>query len=668
MHARQTRRRQLRFGITGAAIGLAIAASPLGAQMVVQSGRGMEIGDIMGASSAARPLEVGTGVVVGRVNEADNRGPVSGAIVTLTMAGFTPLRALTDGQGRFAFRALPQGRYSLTAVRPGFVDGALGRMRPGGTPQPLELGNNQRTDAVTILMWRHAAISGTVLDENNEPLVGAPVRALRRDYVAGRRQLTDVGSDNTDDRGQYRIGSLEPGEYVIVLPVTKRPSIDAMLDGLRSSLPAGGRPASVFAVRMESTGTGSAPMVFTTSSDDGVPDAGTDENGFPLTYQTEYFTGALSASQATAIPLEAGDDRAGVDFRLTPVRSLSVSGTVIGPDGPAANVQIQLIPSDAQDLVSPIETASTSTDGSGRFEFTGVPAGQYKLVAQRTPRFAGGGGRDMSFTSAEGGRVMITREVVVGRLATAAELPDQPTLWAEVPVAVSQQSLAELTVPLQEGLKVSGTVSFLGSAEQPTAEARSGISISLEPADGRTAGLTSVARGRVDETGTFTTIGVPAGKYVLRVSGAPQGWSLRSALFGGRDITESAVTLAADSATGVALTFTDRPSSVNGNVRDALGNADATASVVLFPVDPARWVDTGSQPRRLQSVRVGQDGSFTVPEVPPGEYHVIALSDSAPRSWQAPTYLQELARSAQQIRVGDGETRTVSLTSMKGPA
>ncbi len=657
------------------AVGTAVGAAP-GTQVVV-SGSGASMATMTemigpGVSEDTKPLEVGTGVVIGRVVEADGTSPVAGTIVTLSLPGFAPQRVLTDGQGRFAYRGLPKGSFSLTATRPGFVDGAHGRLRPGGTPMTVELTDNVRTSSADILVWRHAAIAGTVLDENSAPLVGAPVRALRRDYSGGRRRLTDSGFDTTDDRGQFRMGSLEPGEYIVVLPFTQRPSLDAMMRGLReterSMGPARGG-AATFTVRVEGAPIGGGGnMMFMASSDGGVPPAGTDADGQPLTYQTEFYTAALSASRAIAITLQAGEERTAVDFTLTPVRALSITGMVVGPDGPAANTQMQLIPADAEDLVSPIEAATATTDTNGQFEFTGVPAGQYVLRAQRTPPVAGGPGETISFTSVSGDQMRMVQEVRAVRASGTPALPTEPTLWAEVPVGVGTRALAGMTVSLREGLSVSGNVVFQGGATQPTAEARGGISITLEPVDGRTAALTSTARGRVDDTGSFKTMGVPAGRYILRVGNAPQGWTLRSATFGGRDITENAFKLKDEAAGGVVLAFTDQPSEMNGTVRDASGNPDATASVLVFPVDPSGWVDTGSQPRRIKTSRTGKDGSFKIGPLPPGEYHVVAIEGSAPRTWQDPAYLDTVSRSATQVRIGDADARTVTLASVKGPS
>ena len=107
---------------------------------------------------------------------------------------------------------------------------------------------------------------------------------------------------------------------------------------------------------------------------------------------------------------------------------------------------------------------------------------------------------------------------------------------------------------------------------------------------------------------------------------------------------------------------------MTGTVRDASGNPDATASVIVFPVDPTGWVDTGSQPRRIKTSRTGKDGTFKIGPLPPGEYHVVAIGGSAPRTWQDPAYLDTVSRSATQIRIGDADARAVTLTSVKGPS
>src|SRR6186713_2719707 len=78
------------------------------------------------------PMAGGTGLILGQaIDGLDSTRGIAGALVTLTLGGSQPVRVLADGQGRFAFRDLPKGRFSITASRPGYVDGAYGRLRPG---------------------------------------------------------------------------------------------------------------------------------------------------------------------------------------------------------------------------------------------------------------------------------------------------------------------------------------------------------------------------------------------------------------------------------------------------------------------------------------------------------------------------------------------------------
>ena len=188
----------------------------------------------------------GTGTIVGQIVDADTGKPIPGAIVTIGGAavpqaapaqgriqfaqpgGGGPLtiggpgqnpRVLSDGDGRFAFRSLPKGSYNFTAQKPGFVDGAYGRLRPGGSSQSLDLADGENRGDVKVRLFKFASISGIVVDESGEPIVGAQIRALRRSLTAGRRMLSAVNATaQTDDRGMYRLGSLIPGEYIIAAP------------------------------------------------------------------------------------------------------------------------------------------------------------------------------------------------------------------------------------------------------------------------------------------------------------------------------------------------------------------------------------------------------------------------------------------------------------------
>ena len=94
----------------------------------------------------SRRWRAAPGLIFGQAVDAGSTRPVPGALVTINVPGTTPIRALADGQGRFAFRDLPQGplqphrdqaRLRRRRVRPdasGWSDaGARSRARTRGS-------------------------------------------------------------------------------------------------------------------------------------------------------------------------------------------------------------------------------------------------------------------------------------------------------------------------------------------------------------------------------------------------------------------------------------------------------------------------------------------------------------------------------------------------------
>ncbi len=113
----------------------------------------------------------------------------------------------------------------------------------------------------------------------------------------------------------------------------------------------------------------------------------------------------------------------------------------------------------------------------------------------------------------------------------------------------------------------------------------------------------------------------------------------------------------------IALTFTDRPASLSGNVSTPGGAIDPGASVLVFPTEPDGWISHGSRPRRLLSTRVGKDGSFSFSNVPPGRYFAVAIPDTVARDMN-PKFLDALSRVATRLEIGDGEKKQQALKTV----
>jgi len=616
----------------------------------------------------AKPLEAGTGLIYGQAIDGVSTRPVANALVTLMVAGSIPVRVLTDSDGRYAFRDVPRGGFSVTASKPGYSDGAYGRLRPDGPTQSLQLTDGQRVTDATLPLWKLGTIAGTVLDDSGEPVVGAAVRALERTVVAGKRQWQLSAGTMTDDRGMYRMGSLVPGEYVVVLPMTPPTPIRGMmlLPGLDMPLPApppsGGGGGMAFSMTYSVSGGGGGNRLTTIQSDStaGLGPAGFTEDGHELWYQTTFYPAALTAARADLVTIKPGEQHE-ADFTIKAVRTVTVSGTLLDASGPAVSTPVTLVPAEAGDLVSPIETANAITDGAGHFQFSRVPAGQYSLRAVKSPRGVPGG--DVQ-TFQMSGATMVVRSDTQSPGGAAPPLPTDPTMWIDAPVAVGTSDITDLAVTLRPGVRVGGRVEFSGSATRPAPDQYPTIGVTLIPADGKPNAFP--ARGRVDPSGTFTTMGVPAGKYVLRVN-APTGWILRGAMLNGRDLSDAPAELHDADVDSVTITFTDKRTSVTGEVTTSSGNPDGKATVILFPQDSTLWVDSGPSPRRLKTTRPKGDGTYSM-SVPAGDYYVIAVSDTGSFEWNDPQFLAAIAPSAARITVNEGDTHAQALRTTARPS
>ena len=165
----------------------------------------------------------GTAAITGTVVDATNGRPMASAIVKLEerRSGLTVRSSLqaTTPKGRFAFVDLPASEsYFLTASKLGYLDGGYGRPDPRGPSAPIVLSDGQWLSDVRVTMSPPGSLSGAVMDERGEPIVGAYVRLLSQVLIGGETQWLAGAVTRTDDRGAYRIPGLGPGRYVVSVP------------------------------------------------------------------------------------------------------------------------------------------------------------------------------------------------------------------------------------------------------------------------------------------------------------------------------------------------------------------------------------------------------------------------------------------------------------------
>lgn len=580
----------------------------------------------MGLAAQRPPAAPATGLIVGQVVDGVTGRPIGQTMVTLgAMAGGSirqsvPTRILTGSDGRFVFRDLPAGSYTVMARKAGFLAGTSGTRSPGGTPQAVLLSATNSAADVPVRMWKAASISGTVTDESGEPLVRVQIAVLRKLMTGGRPRFTPVSHSMTDDRGMYRVGDLIPGQYLVA---TSAPPRAFSLAVAREVAPHGGPGIQVddFIIQLG----------------DGIPTPPPPDVGRLRVYPLTFYPGTESATQAGVITLRAGEEYGVADLQLRPSGVAAVRGRVIGPD-PGAAPLLQLLRTDVEAIAPDMSGALTPTSLDGEFLFPTVPEGDYTL------------------------RVIATTQ---GGASLTRGAP-RTVVWAADPVAVGGADVHEVIVTLRDGLQIRGHAEFEGARPAPGAGLLQRIPIAVEPAFGQplltTEGGASfvVARG-VGASGNFVIPNLPGGSYIVRVTNSPPGWMFSGAMYGGRDISTEAVEVTSD-LDGVVLRFTDRWTGVQGTVRRPDGLPDPDATVFVFPLDPAAWEGYGPTPRRLRVTRPAANGNYAIDSLPPGNYYAIALREE-PFEWRDPSVLQQLSRSAQRLAVrADGKT-TLDLRS-----
>jgi len=561
-------------------------------------------------NQSTREPENPIGLIVGQVVDGVSGQPLAEAVVTLDGPGDVDRRVMVDPDGRFVFTDLVPGQYRITAEKFGYLRGAVGRTSLGGSSLPIDLAESQRVVDASILMWKMASITGRVIDEAGEPMVGIAVAMVPQ--VNGPA-LT------TDDRGVYRLPMMPPGDYAVVVParVTTFP-VELMHEASdRSALMGAISEVSVLGSR---SNVQIGDLVLATISRAPIPPAPL-RDGRLSVYQTTFYPSATSRAEASVITLAPGEERVGVDIQMKTVPAFSVSGQLTGPDGPLARTSLSLVAGDGGG--DPTATGVTNT--AGRFTLLGVPRGQYVLRVQTA--YLGG---------------------------TGTTPDEKATLWATEPVVVGDADVTGLVVAARPTPILTGRVDVTGARQLPP----SGFEFIVQAID---PGPLRVVNPRLDAERRFSTQLVP-GRYMV-LAFAPAGAYCTSVAVAGRPASDEPFEIRNENVTLVIKCGED-PTRIAGTVRDSRGEIDARASVVAFSVDRLHWSGATLRPQRLASARSTASGTFALVNLPPGEYFVSAIPETASSNWKDAKTLDVLARSATRLTLAAGESRTIDLRTV----
>jgi hypothetical protein len=323
---------------------LAMGSATLWAQVAAQGGANQPRpagGGVTGPRAPGMPARdlssqpTGTAILRGRVVRADTGQPLRRVQVRAMAPELREGRTvMTDEEGRYELKQLPAGRITLMASKGGYVSLQYGQRRPLQPGQPIEIADGQVIEKLDFALPRGGVITGQVLDEFGDPVTGAFVQAVRYQFFNGQRRLIPAaGGIQTDDRGDFRMFGVAPGDYYV-----------------SATLRLGFTP--------------------------GVSD---DRFGYAPTY----YPGTPVSSEAQRINVGIGQEVAGIVIQLVPARTMTISGIARGGDGrPLANVPIMMIQraDDGGSAFGGFGGSSTRADGT--FTVGNVAPGSYTIQAR----------------------------------------------------------------------------------------------------------------------------------------------------------------------------------------------------------------------------------------------------------------------------------------------
>jgi len=611
---------------------------------------------------ATRQTVTPMSAISGVVTDAITKRHLAGATVSLrvdaqTAALLRPppvMQTLTDEKGRFVFWPLEaRAGYYLNASAIGYSDGGYGRDAGSDSGRRVTLVDRQWFDRADVELRRPGAISGRVLDERGDPVVGVLVRAMRVIHMAGRQQLAGGPTANTDDRGAYRIAGLQPGPYLIIVPSTQMAAPAAALAPLAAKM--SGMPSAI------SPQTTADPML----DIDGVNRLVVGRHAVPpmsadgrlMAYPIAWHPGTPSAATATIVEVGHGD-RTGVDVRLQPTRAVTVSGMVEGPGDVIAKMTLRLVPAGNEGLGLGAETATALVAPNGSFTFLNVPAGEYMLDARGTMteyEFDAGSARynmplPPGMTSTGSSAMSLSTGTPGAGMATVSYGPDRH--FARLAVVVGERDISNLAVTVHATGTLRGRLAFEGQSPRPEMFPF----IIAEPATGDASLGQPRNSNRSGDSTEFVLEGLLPGEYFLRVRGT-NPWIVKSISSAGRDYTDTPFDAAGGRHfTDVVITLIDRQAVIEGMVTTSDGRPAPAATVIAFPVDREQWVNYGLTPHRIRTARITNTGSYCLAPLPAGEYFVVAVDDAVARMWHDPAFFEAAVGSASRVKVDWGGT------------
>lgn len=176
--------------------------------------------------------------VAGTVVDSATNAPLAGAEVQVSPVGKDQLIevAVADGNGYFAFHNLFTGKYQLAAAHAGYLQQTY--RQHGAYNTAIVTGPGIDNSRIVFPLVRQCSVSGTITDQDGEPVPNASVYLLRYSVNDGLKTVRLRSQARTGNDGRYTAGNLAPGQYFVAVSAQPWYAVQAMAMGRRPGQPA----------------------------------------------------------------------------------------------------------------------------------------------------------------------------------------------------------------------------------------------------------------------------------------------------------------------------------------------------------------------------------------------------------------------------------------------
>jgi protocatechuate 3,4-dioxygenase beta subunit len=280
----------------------------------------------------AQATAPGTAVIRGHVVAADTGQALRKAQVRIFAPEIRENRLATaDADGKYEFKEVKAGRYTVTASKGSYVALQYGQTRPFEPGKPLEIAAGQTLEKVDFVLPHGGIITGRLVDEFGDPLPDAMVAAQRYQNFNGQKRLVPAGrSAQTNDIGEFRLFGIPPGQYYL----------SATLRGM------------------------------------GMMGDSDDRTGYAPTY----FPGTPNIAEAQRVTVGLGQTLTDMNMALLPTKTSRITGTAVDSQGRPMAGMVMTVPRGDSMMMMFGPPAQIKPDGS--FAVSGLTPGRYMLQAR----------------------------------------------------------------------------------------------------------------------------------------------------------------------------------------------------------------------------------------------------------------------------------------------